>query len=82
MPRTAAQAAADALIEAGVHALLNFAPTVLRVPPNIVVRNVSFVQELAVLSYHLSAEHPEDFEEIAPDSTDAPIPPTGAAPAT
>lgn len=82
VPRTAAQAAADALIDAGVHALLNFAPTVLRVPPNIVVRNVSFVQELAVLSYHLSTEHPEDFEEIAPDSIDAPISPDGAAPST
>jgi len=62
VPRTAAQSVADVLIDAGVHALLNFAPIIIRVPEQIVVRNVSFVQELAVLSYHLSTEHPEDFD--------------------
>jgi redox-sensing transcriptional repressor len=60
VPRPAAQQVTDVLIEAGVLAILNFAPTVLRVPENVVVRNVSFLQELAVLSYHLSHEHPED----------------------
>jgi len=60
VPRAAAQSVANALIDADVHAILNFAPTILRVPDAIVVRNVSFVQELAVLSYHLSTEHPED----------------------
>ena len=39
---------------AGIRAILNFAPVVLRVPPEVVVRNVSFLQELAVLSYHLT----------------------------
>jgi redox-sensing transcriptional repressor len=60
VPRSAAQHVTDALIDAGVLAILNFAPTVLRVPDNVVVRNVSFLQELAVLSYHLSHEHPGD----------------------
>lgn len=55
VPRQAAQGAADALIGAGVRAILNFAPATLRVPPDVMVRNVSFVQELAVLSYHLAA---------------------------
>lgn len=55
VPRQAAQGAADALIEAGVRAILNFAPANLRVPSGVMVRNVSFVQELAVLSYHLAA---------------------------
>ena len=59
VPRPAAQGVADALIDADVRAILNFAPTVLRVPDHVVVRNVSFVQELAVLSYHLSTENPE-----------------------
>ncbi len=58
VPRPAAQAVTEDLIEADVHAILNFAPTILRVPDNVVVRNVSFVQELAVLSYHLSTERP------------------------
>jgi redox-sensing transcriptional repressor len=59
VPRPAAQGVADSLIDADVRAILNFAPTVLRVPDHVVVRNVSFVQELAVLSYHLSTEHPD-----------------------
>jgi redox-sensing transcriptional repressor len=67
VPRPAAQQVTDTLIEAGVLAILNFAPTVLKVPENVVVRNVSFLQELAVLSYHLSAEHPAN-DDAAPTS--------------
>ena len=54
VPTSAAQAAADCAIRSGVRALLNFAPTALKVPPGVVVRHVSFLQELAVLSYHLT----------------------------
>lgn len=61
VPASAAQEVADLLVDAGVHAILNFAPTILRVPPHVVVRNVSFLQELAVLSYHL--EHEEHYRE-------------------
>ncbi len=56
VPATAAQNVAELLVEAGVHAILNFAPVLLRVPSYVVVRNVSFLQELAVLSYHLSSD--------------------------
>jgi len=56
VPASAAQAAADAAIVAGVRVILNFAPIILRVPARVVVRNVSFLQELAVLSYHLSGD--------------------------
>ena len=44
------------MVAAGIHAILNFAPVILRVPAHVFVRNVSFLQELAVLSYHLSTE--------------------------
>ena len=54
VPQGAAQAVADVAIAHGVRAILNFAPVMLRVPRHVVVRNVSFLQELAVLSYHLS----------------------------
>lgn len=54
VPAAAAQSVADHAIAAGVRVILNFAPVVLRVPEEIMVRNVSFLQELAVLSYHLS----------------------------
>ncbi|MFT0753464.1 redox-sensing transcriptional repressor Rex [Synechococcus sp. RC10A2] len=56
VPAHAAQEVADALVEAGVTGILNFAPTILRVPPHVHVRNVSFLQELAVLSYHAAAD--------------------------
>jgi redox-sensing transcriptional repressor len=54
VPTGAAQAAADCAIQSGVRALLNFAPIALKVPPGVAVRHVSFLQELAVLSYQLT----------------------------
>ncbi len=60
VPAPVAQSVADQLLAANICAILNFAPTVLRVPDGTVIRNVSFMQELAVLSYHLSADHLED----------------------
>jgi len=56
VPASAAQSVADTAILAGVRVILNFAPIILKVPERIVVRNVSFLQELAVLSYHLSSD--------------------------
>jgi redox-sensing transcriptional repressor len=56
VPAAAAQMVAEEAIAAGVRAILNFAPLILRVPERVVVRNVSFLQELAVLSYHLSTD--------------------------
>lgn len=56
VPAPAAQHVAELMVAAGIHAILNFAPVILRVPRHVFVRNVSFLQELAVLSYHLSAE--------------------------
>ena len=57
VPASAAQEVAERLVHAKVCALLNFAPVQLRLPPPITVRNVDFVQELAVLSFHLPADH-------------------------
>ena len=56
VPASAAQTVAEEAIAAGVRVILNFAPIILKVPERIVVRNVSFLQELAVLSYHLSSD--------------------------
>ena len=69
VPASSAQHVAELLVEGGVRAILNFAPVLLRVPDHVFVRNVSFLQELAVLSYHLStAEEAE--EEVPPHSDD------------
>jgi redox-sensing transcriptional repressor len=53
VPAAAAQEVADTLVDAGIRNILNFAPVVLRLPPDVIVRNVDFVQELAVLSFYL-----------------------------
>lgn len=54
VPASVAQSVAEKAVEHGIRAILNFAPLMLRLPRNVVVRNVSFLQELAVLSYHLT----------------------------
>ncbi|HYN31152.1 MAG TPA: redox-sensing transcriptional repressor Rex [Ilumatobacteraceae bacterium] len=51
-PGPAAQEAAEALVAAGVTSLLNFAPTVINVPPGISVRKVDLAVELQILSYY------------------------------
>lgn len=56
VPAAAAQKVAEQLVDAGIKAILNFAPVLLRVPRDVAVRNVSFIQELAVLSFHLSTD--------------------------
>lgn len=53
VPGLAAQEVAEKVVEARICTILNFAPAVLKVPPEVTVRNVDFVQELAVLSFHL-----------------------------
>ena len=56
VPRAAAQTVAGQMVAAGIRAILNFAPTILKVPPHVLVRNVSMAQELSVLCYHLAAD--------------------------
>jgi len=51
-PGGAAQAAADALVAAGVTSLLNFAPCVIGVPHGVSVRKVDLAVELQILSYY------------------------------
>jgi len=55
VPREAAQTVTDQLVEAGVVAILNFAPTPLRVPANVRVRTTDFTSELQSLAYYTLA---------------------------
>jgi len=52
-PAEGAQTVAELLAAAGVQAILNFAPTVVRVPAGVQVRRVDFSAELQVLAFHL-----------------------------
>jgi redox-sensing transcriptional repressor len=54
VPETAAQDVTDRLVNSGVTAILNFSPRVLRVPPDIILRNVDLSVNLKVLSFNLS----------------------------
>ena len=54
VPASAAQAVADRLVGAEIHALLNFAPQVITVPIGTAVHYVDFSIELQILMYHLN----------------------------
>jgi redox-sensing transcriptional repressor len=55
VPAEGAQAAADALVEVGIKAILNFASVQLQVPSDVAVRSVNMAMELEGLSYELSS---------------------------
>ena len=53
VPGTAAQEVVNGLVAAGIQAVLNFAPIILRVPEQVVVNNVDLAIELENLSYFI-----------------------------
>ena len=66
-PAEAAQDVADRMVAAGVGSLLNFAPKVLTVPPEILLRYVDLSIELQVMSFYLShRDQPGSTEEWSP----------------
>ena len=69
VPVNAAQEVATQLVEAGVKAIWNFAPTRLYVPDDVVVRNEDLAVGIVSLIYHLSWQ--EDVEEEEETETEA-----------
>jgi redox-sensing transcriptional repressor len=57
-PPEAAQAVAETLAGSGVTSILNFTPTVLRVPEQVHVRRVDLAAELQVLAFYLHQGEP------------------------
>jgi redox-sensing transcriptional repressor len=53
-PAAVAQQIADRMVRAGIKAILNFAPRVLSVPDDVLLRQVDLSIELQVISFHLS----------------------------
>lgn len=53
VPAVQAQAVADTIIEAGIRAILNYAPITLSVPPHVRVQNIDPVIRLQHMSYYL-----------------------------
>ncbi len=71
-PEPAAQSAADALVSAGVRAILAFSPGVIQVPAGVDLRSVDLAVELQILAFH---ESRRAHQEPAPTSaTDVPWP--------
>ncbi len=56
VPASAAQEVADLLVQAGVRAILNYAPTVLQVPEHIRVRDIDPVAALQSMTYYLARD--------------------------
>ncbi|BFH61834.1 MULTISPECIES: redox-sensing transcriptional repressor Rex [Paenibacillus] len=53
VPDVEAQNVADILIEAGIEAILNFAPVILKAPANIRIHPADFTTDLLSLAYYL-----------------------------
>ncbi len=51
-PAAAAQEVAEAMVDAGIRSILNFAPAPLVVPPGVSVRKVDLAVELQILAYY------------------------------
>lgn len=51
-PPAAAQEVAEKLVDGGVKSILNFAPTVVNVPPDVTIRKVDLSIELQILSFY------------------------------
>ena len=56
VPASAAQTIADKLVKANIKAILNFAPVVLNVPPEVELRNVDLSVNLEVLTFNLGGK--------------------------
>jgi len=54
VPADAAQSVADQLVEAGIKAIMNFAPVQITVPPDVVTRTVNMALEFEALSFALA----------------------------
>ena len=54
VPGEQAQAVTNIVVDAGVRAILNFAPTRIEVPPGVTMRQADVAAELQILSFHLN----------------------------
>ncbi len=51
-PAESAQVVCDGLVTTGIRSILNFAPSVLSVPPSVEIRKVDLAVELQILAFH------------------------------
>ncbi|WP_313406855.1 redox-sensing transcriptional repressor Rex [Aeromicrobium sp.] len=63
-PPSAAQGVADELVAAGIASILNFAPTALKVPAEVDLRQVDVAAELQILGYHAHRRQVDTTAEV------------------
>ncbi len=56
VPANRAQEVADTLVRAGIKAILNFAPVIIKVPAHIRIRQVELSSEMEVLAHYLNSQ--------------------------
>ncbi len=59
VPAASAQGVAEALVSAGIRGILNFAPTVLRLPPHVSLVSVDLAVQLEQLAFLVHLSQPE-----------------------
>ncbi|MDP9007031.1 MAG: redox-sensing transcriptional repressor Rex [Actinomycetota bacterium] len=73
-PGPVAQEVADRLVAAGVCSILNFAPAVVNVPPEVSLRKVDLAVELQILSFYQQRRAPLSAAALAPAGPAAVLP--------
>lgn len=63
VPSSVAQRVADEMIQAGVKAILNFAPKVITVPDDVEVRNIDLSVRLEILTFNLCMQNSDFLRE-------------------
>jgi redox-sensing transcriptional repressor len=71
-PASAAQEVADRMIDAGVRSILNFAPTIVSVPPEVSLRKVDLAVELQILSFYQQRRGAAGSARVASEAAAAP----------
>ncbi|GIP41626.1 redox-sensing transcriptional repressor Rex [Paenibacillus sp. J45TS6] len=63
VPDFEAQRVADCMVEAGIEAILNFAPIIIKAPPHIRIHTADFTTDLLSLAYYLESEEGKEETE-------------------
>jgi redox-sensing transcriptional repressor len=65
VPEISAQEVTDELVRNGVKGIMNFAPVLLKVPPDVIINNVNLCDELEVVIYYVHKQlKSEGFKNI------------------
>ncbi len=78
-PAAAAQGVADRLLAAGIRSILNFAPAVIAVPDEALLRKVDLATELQILSFYQQRRQVELLSDNLAPGTDGDAPEVVAA---